>query len=105
MIFLFREMNEDTCSKQNPFMEEWYRRYKEFEKQYGMLGKKLKTEEELREEKESHLIKCYGPWDMPENEAFYERYDEEESKLDKYREDCKDKAFALFSEWFYALWE
>ena len=105
MIFLFREMNEDTCSKQNPLEKEWHRRYKEFEKQYGLFGEKLKTEEDRKDEQENRRVYHYGPWDLPENEAFYEQYYEEDRKLDAYREECKDKAFALFSKWFYALWE
>ena len=26
-------------------------------------------------------------------------------EVEKYREFCKDKAFALFSKWFYYLWD
>ena len=100
MIFLFREMNEDTCSKQNPLEEEWHRRYKEFEKQYGKSGEKLQTEEE----KKAPGFRPHFPWELPENETFYSRYRQEEEKLEAYREDCKDKAFALFSKYFHWLW-
>ena len=34
MIFLFREANEDTCTKKNPYEEEYDREFKEFTEKY-----------------------------------------------------------------------
>ena len=92
MIFLFREMNEDTRSRKNPLEEEYKRRWQEFEDKYGPFGEKLRTEETKN--------RYFSPRDLPENRAFYDRYWEEFEKLEDYREDCKDKAFALFSKYY-----
>ena len=49
MIFLWRESNEETCKRKNPYDEEYGKAYKEFVKRYGLFGEKLQTEEELKE--------------------------------------------------------
>lgn len=43
--------------------------------------------------------------ELPEYKELCKRYDEEEKKLEQYREECKNKAFDLFSKWFYDLWD
>lgn len=63
MIFLFREMDEDECQRENPYREEHEKTRNEFEEKNGSF------------------------------------------EVEKYREFCKDKAFALFSKWFYYLWD
>lgn len=65
MIFLFREMNEETCSRKNTYIEE-----------YNRAPNECKV-----------------------------KYFEYEKELEEYRMECKDKAFALFSKWFYSLWD
>lgn len=40
-----------------------------------------------------------------ENMDMTERYLQEERKLDAYRDDCKNKGLALFSKWFWHLWD
>ena len=67
MIFLFREADEDMCTKSNPYEKEYTRN---------------------RDNKEIH-----------------EKYWAEENALDEYRDECKDKAFMLFSKYFRNLWE
>lgn len=59
MIFLFREAHEDTCTKKNPFEEEYSRATKEFTEKYGFFGEKLKTEEEREEEKKTGRSRWY----------------------------------------------
>ena len=49
MIFLWRESREETCSRKNPFEEEYDKAFDEFHEKYGVLGEKLQTEAELEE--------------------------------------------------------
>jgi hypothetical protein len=51
MIFLWRETDEDTCSKKNPYEEEHSKASDEFNDKYGLFGGKLQTEKELEENK------------------------------------------------------
>ena len=44
MIFLFREMNEETCQKKNPYQKEHDNILHEFEKNTDSLEKNLKKE-------------------------------------------------------------
>ena len=41
MIFLWRETDEETCSKKNSYEEEYMKALDEFRDKYGVLGKKL----------------------------------------------------------------
>lgn len=52
MIHLFRECREKTCSRKNPYEDEYSKASEEFTEKYGLLGKKLRTEEEKREIKD-----------------------------------------------------
>jgi transcriptional regulator with XRE-family HTH domain len=100
-IFLFREADEETCLRKNPFEEEHDRISGEFVSRYGLFGEKLQTEEE----KNSQHKRMYFASELPEYKEAEERYFSEEQVLDQYRNDCKDKAFQLFSHWFFALWD
>ena len=53
MIFLWRESNEYTCTRQNPYEEEYSKAHKEFTEKYGFLGEKLQTEKELEENRKT----------------------------------------------------
>ncbi len=101
MIFLFREMNEETCSRKNIYEEEHDRVHNEFEKKYGMFGEKLESEASQKSENR----RIHFPGELQEYKEIEEKYYDYEKELDSYREACKDKAFALFSKWFYALWD
>ena len=46
MAFLLRESHEDTCSKKNPYEEEYNKAREEFTRKYGDFGEKLLTEED-----------------------------------------------------------
>ena len=41
MIFLFREMSEETCRKENPYQKEYEDTLQEFQIKYGIFGEKL----------------------------------------------------------------
>ena len=47
MIFLWRESREETCSRKNPYEEEYDKAFAEFHQKYGIFGEKLQTEAEL----------------------------------------------------------
>ena len=104
MIFLLQEANEDTCSKANPYEEEYHRVSEEFRKKYGEWGEKLLTEEEKAKAKNSGSQPIYLPSHLPEYKKIIELYLEEEYKISEYQAQCKDKAIEMFSKWFYSLW-
>lgn len=101
MIFLFREMNRDTCQKKNPYEKEHENVWEEFEKKYGIFGEGIEMEEGRR--KIGRKI-CF-PEELPEYKDSEDRYYAVEKELTEYREACKNKAFELFSTWFYDLWD
>lgn len=51
MIFLWRESNEETCKRINPYYDEYDKAFEEFTEKYGILGDKLRTEAELENDK------------------------------------------------------
>ena len=104
MLFLLREANEDTCSKANPYEEEYHRVSEDFCKKYGEWGEKLLTEEEKETAKKSGSHPIYLPSHLPEYKEIIELYLEEERKISDYQAQCKDKALEMFSKWFYSLW-
>lgn len=106
MIFLWRESLEETCLKKNPYEDEYMRAFSEFEERYGMLGEKLQTKEEQEENKKRggggtmHFMD-----ELPEYRDIHDKHRAEDEKLEKYREECKDKAIYMLKEYFYALWD
>lgn len=80
MIFLWRETDEETCSKQNPYEEEYRKALDEFRDKYGVLGKKLQTPEELEANRKRggggtvHFMS-----ELPEYKEISEKYMDEES--------------------------
>ena len=103
LAFLLREANEDTCSKVNPYEDEYHRASEEFREKYGEWGDRLLTKEEKAEAKKTGSHPVYLPHQMPEYKEICECYFEEEHKLNAYREQCKNEALELFSKWFYSL--
>jgi len=106
MVFLWREAAEDTCTRKNPYEEEYDRAHTEFTDKYGLLGEKLQTEEELKENRKRgggrtmHFMN-----ELPEYKEISEKYHAEELELDTYRLRCKNEAMDLLKEHFYALWD
>ena len=82
--FLFREYNEDTCSKKNPYKFEWHYDWK------PVNGGKFSemvwngTDEQLKE---------------------HEKYMSEAQKLDLYRADCLHKAMKILEIFLEYLWD
>lgn len=106
MIFLWRESNEDTCTRKNPYAEEYQNAHKEFENKYGFWGVKLQTEAELEANRKRggggtmHFMD-----ELPEYKEISDKYFEEERRIDAYRSECKDEALDLLKKHFYALWD
>ena len=87
MIFLLGEMDEKTCTRQNPYHDA-------VDEAYDVIGEKISKTGEF------HTISEY-----PEYKDLWKRYEAEERVLEKYRNECKDEFFRLFSEYFWALWD
>lgn len=106
MIFLWNEMDEDKCSKKNPYEEEHTAAFSEFMDIYGIFGEKLQTEEELEANRRRggggtvHLMS-----EVPKYKDIDERYRTESIKLENYRNECKNEAFDLLKKYFYSLWD
>lgn len=103
MIFLWRESDEDTCSKKNPYEEEYDKAHEEFVEKYGLCGEKLQTVEEKLELGE--MRRMHFMYELPEYREISDEYFEEMRKIDDYRNKCKDEAFDLLKEHFWALWD
>ena len=109
MIFLLKEMGEDTCSWKNEYEEEYFAMLEDFCDKYGLMGEKLKTEEEKEEEKKRDSSRMYFPDDFPElyPEASELRadYQRTEQYIWYYRDRCREEFFNLFSKHFWDLWD
>ena len=64
MEFLFREANEETCHRKNPYEEAYDQAREAFTRKYGMFGEKLKTEEEKEQEKDKGYYCVHTTSDM-----------------------------------------
>lgn len=106
MIFLWRESNEDTCTRKNPYEEEHSKAHEEFTGKYGFWGEKLQTEEELEENRKRggggtiHFMK-----ELPEYKEISDKYFAESRKLDEYRNTSKNEAMDMLKEYFFSLWD
>lgn len=109
MIFLLDEMDEDKCTMKNPYKKMYDGLNRKFRKELGWFGEKAKSPEELEEEKEKGSSRMYSPWDFPDKYPtaieIKDKYFEFEKKIDEYRNKCKEEFFALFSEYFWMLWD
>jgi len=105
MIFLWRETDEETCSKKNPYEDEYMKAFSEFDEKYGFLGEKLQTKAELEEKKRGGGGTIHFMDEIPEYKEIYEKHREEDEKLEKYREECKDEAIDMLKEYFFSLWD
>lgn len=66
MEFLFREANEETCRRKNPYQNTHAQAMEDFTRKYGMFGEKLKTKEEKEQEKKKGFSRMYTMSDVPE---------------------------------------
>lgn len=104
MILLFRETQEDTCSKKNEYEQEYHKALQAFEQDYGLLGEKLETPEEKERGNKTHTHTVHFMSEVPEYEEISRKYTEREDELNKYREACRLEAMALFTKWLPYLW-
>ena len=105
MIFLLGEMEEETCVRRNKYENEYIKASEEFMKMYGMFGNKLLTEEERAAAEEGKGIRVHTMRELPEYKQLVENYMNEEVELGKYRNECKNEFFELFSKYFWDLWD
>ena len=89
MIFLMKEADERTCSQENPYADEY-----------------LEILNQSMQSKMDELGNVHTRYEIAdENQPLEETYRQEEKRLEAYRKNCKDEALALFSKWFYQLWD
>lgn len=105
MAYLFRESYEKTCEKKNPYAEEYDRASDQFTTKYGLFGEQFKTPEEIEKERVHGYNTMHTMEELPEYKDICEKHWNEEKKLKAYRNERKDKAFELFSKWFWDLWD
>ena len=105
MIFLLNETDEERCSRKNPYEDAISKAWEEFDEKYGSMGEKLLTEEEIKDWKEGRGRRMYFLSDTEEYREINDQYMEEYYKIKEYQNACKDEALALFSKWFYDLWD
>ena len=105
MESLFREANEETCHRKNPYEEEHDQAQQEFNEKYGVFGEKLKTEEEKAEERKKHSSRIYMLGDVPEYAEISDKWLAAERELHEYREECLKKGMALMTKYFWNLWD
>ena len=93
MIFLLGEMDDATCSQQNPYEDEY------FEVVHKLMKKPVENADGTFTRRYPNLA------DYPEYRELEEKYDEEEHRVNMYRQNCKEEFFKLFDECFYDLWD
>lgn len=97
MAFLFRESNEETCQRKNPYYEEYRVVRNKFIKRFGFNGKWV-----IKKDGSRAFIHKLS--DIPKYKALEENYRKAEIELWEYRDDCLKKAMSMFTEYFYDLW-
>ena len=105
MIFLWRESREETCSRKNPYEEEYDKAFAKFHKEYGFWGEELQSEAELEENKKRGVRTVHYMDELPEYKEIYDLYYAEERKMEEYREQCRDEALDMLKEYFMSLWD
>ena len=105
MIYLWRESDEETCSKKNIYEKRYMKAFQEFQEEYGPFGSKLRTPEELKEDgkKGTHVLHFMD--EVPKYKQISDKYLNEDEKLERYRRECKDKALDMLKQYFYDLWD
>ena len=98
MAFLFREANEETCSRKNPYDKEYTEVLHSFFKRFGFNGKWVKKKDGTR-------VFVHRLDDIPKYKELCENYRKTEKELCKDRENCHRKALLMFAEYFNDLWD
>ncbi|MCM1048532.1 MAG: hypothetical protein NC433_08910 [Clostridiales bacterium] len=104
MIFLWRESYEYSCSRKNPYEEEYHKAWEEYMEKYEKKYKKKHVKVKC---KDGIYYRNIVPWmsQIPEYQEIYEKHEKAESEIEQYREECKDKALDMMKEYFYCLWD
>lgn len=104
MIFLWRESYEYSCSRKNPYEEEYGKAWEEYMKKYE---KKYKKKFVKVKRKDGTYYKSIVPGisEIPEYQEICGKHEKAEREIDQYREECKDKAMDMMKEYFYCLWD
>lgn len=103
--FLFREANEETCCRKNPYEDVHDQARVAFTLKYGMFGEKLKTEEEKEQEKNKGYCRMYTMSDVPEYKEISDQWLTAENELTAYRDQCMKEGMKLFTKYFWNLWD
>ena len=89
MVFLLWEMDRETCSQTNPFVDPLCDLLDAYQEDYDML-----------------LEEILSQYDDCSSEADLEaKYREREKEIEAYQAVCKDEFFELFSKWFLDMWD
>ena len=105
MEFLFREANEETCHRKNPYEEAYDQAREAFTRKYGMFGEKLKTEEEKEQEKDKGYYCVHTMSDVPEYKEILDQWFAAEKELAAYRDRCMKEGMKLFTRYLWDLWD
>ena len=105
MEFLFREANEETCRRKNPYQDAHAHAMEDFTRKYGMFGEKLKTQEEKEQEKKKGFSRMYTMSDVPEYKELSDQWLAAENELTAYRDRCMKEGMKLFTRYFWNLWD
>lgn len=101
MIFLFREAAEETCSKQNPYSDEYNDSWDAFEKRFGIMGTGMDADGGTGK---GQFPTVHFPDELEEYRPICERYEQAEREIEDYRLRCEQEALKLFAKRFHDLW-
>ena len=105
MIFLLNEMDEEKCTEKNAYEESVDKAREEFEKNHVLFGNAEIREFAGKKMTTKRLYMYYDDPDHPKWRDLHDKWLKEEHRLAKYRDDCKDEFFGLFSKHFWDLWD
>lgn len=105
MEFLFREANEKTCHRKNPYENAHNQAMDAFTRKYGMFGEKLKTEKDKEQEKIKGYHRVYTMSDVLEYKEISDQWLTAENELTAYRNRCMKEGMKLFTRYFWNLWD
>lgn len=105
IVHLFLEAREDTCSQKNEYEDQWMENWQSFQKRYGTMGEDLDTEKQKKDRIEKGLTTMHFPSEIPKYKGTSQKYLEREKEIETYRNECKNKAFEMFSKYFWNLWD
>lgn len=102
MAYYFREADEETCQKKNPYEAEWRQAHREFEAEYGLFGSKIPMAEG---EDSSKGRRMYCPGDFDKWKKISQLYFKEESVKNQYRMEMLKTGMNMLRDWFWDLFD